>query len=202
VFQESIRLGMKAYVIAFFGFLVLRIDLLMVKYMVGATQAGYYSISQVLSENTMMFPVVLGLLLFPKLSGLRDRNEKFRLTAKAVGVTAALMLPVVVIAAFAAGPIISMAFGRSFLPAVPPFVWLMPGIYFLAIETVMVQYLNSEGFPLVIVVAWIVDTFINIGLNVWAIPRYGIAGASVNSSICYFLMFVIISMVIWKRQCA
>lgn len=199
VFRQTIGLGIKAYLILFFGFLVLRIDLLMVKYMLGATQAGYYSISQVLAENTMMLPVVIGLLLFPKLSGLGDREEKLRLSNKAVVATAALMLPVVVIAALVAGPAISIAFGRDFLPAVSPFVWLMPGTYFLAIEIVMVQLLNSEGFPPIVVIAWIADTVLNIAVNFWAIPRYGILGASIVSSICYFLMFVVVAAVVWKR---
>jgi len=200
VFRQSIGLGSRAYTIAFFGFLLLRIDLLMVKYMLGATEAGYYSISQVLAENTMMFPVVVGLLLFPKLSALKAREEKLQLANKAVLVTAALMLPAVVIAAWAAAPIISMAFGRDFLPAVPPFVWLMPGTYFLGLETVMVQLLNSEGFPPIIVAAWIADTIVNIALNFWAIPRYGITGASIVSSVCYFLMFLVVSAVVWKRN--
>jgi O-antigen/teichoic acid export membrane protein len=201
VFRQSIGIGVKAYTIAFFGFLLLRIDLLMVKYMLGATEAGYYSISQVLAENTMMFPVVVGLLLFPKLSALKEREEKLRLANKAVLVTAALMLPAVLIATFAAAPIISIAFGRNFLPAVSPFAWLMPGTYFLGIETVMVQLLNSDGFPPIIVVAWIADTVINIALNFWAIPHYGITGASIVSSACYFLMFLVVSAVVWKRNC-
>jgi O-antigen/teichoic acid export membrane protein len=202
VFRQSIGIGVRAYTIAFFGFLLLRIDLLMVKYMLGATEAGYYSISQVLAENTMMFPVVIGLLLFPKLSALSQREKKLQLANKAVLVTAALMLPVVAFAALAAGPIISVAFGRNFLPAVPPFAWLMPGTYFLGIETVMVQLLNSEGFPPIIVVAWIVDTAINVALNFWAIPRFGITGASMVSSVCYFLMFLVVSVVVWKRNYA
>jgi O-antigen/teichoic acid export membrane protein len=200
IFRQSIGISTKAYMIAFFGFLVLRIDLLMVKYMLGATEAGYYSISQVLAENTMMFPVVLGLLLFPKLSAIKDREDKLRLANKAVLVTAALTLPVVLISASAAAPIISVAFGRNFLPAVSPFAWLMPGTYFLGIETVMVQLLNSEGFPPIIVVAWIAATITNVALNFWAIPRYGITGASVVSSVCYFLMFLIVSAVVWKRN--
>jgi len=150
----------------------------------------------------MMFPVVIGLLLFPKLSAIKEKQEKLRLANKAVLVTAALMLPVVVIAAFAAAPIISIAFGRNFHPAVSPFAWLMPGTYFLGIETVMVQLLNSEGFPPIIVAAWIADTIVNIALNFWAIPRYGITGASVVSSVCYFLMFLIVSVVVWKRNYA
>lgn len=200
VFRQSISTGINAYLILFFGFLVLRIDLLMVKHMLGVTEAGYYSISQVLAENTMMFPVVLGSLLFPKLSALKGREAKLQLANKAVLATAALMLPVVVIGALAAEPIISIAFGRSFLPAVSPFVWLMPGTYFLGIEAVMVQLLNSEGFPSVIVVAWIADTIINVGLNLWAIPRYGITGASIVSSACYFVMFLVVLAVVWKRN--
>jgi len=200
VFRQSIGTGINAYMILFFGFLVLRIDLLMVKYMLGATEAGYYSISQILSENTMMFPVVVGLLLFPKLSATKEKEEKTRLANKAVLATAALMLPVVVIAALAAAPIISIAFGRNYLPAVAPFVWLMPGTYFLGIETVMVQLLNSEGFPSVIVAAWVADTIVNVAVNFWAIPRYGIIGASVVSSVCYFLIFLIVCVVVWRRN--
>src|SRR5207245_11312024 len=89
VFRQSIGIGVKAYLISCFGFLVLRIDLLMVKYMLGAAEAGYYSISQLLSENTMMFPVVLGMLLFPKLSAIKE-GEKLQLATKAVRSTAAL----------------------------------------------------------------------------------------------------------------
>jgi O-antigen/teichoic acid export membrane protein len=202
VFRQSISTGINAYMILFFGFLVLRIDLLMVKYMLGATEAGYYSISQVLAENTMMFPVVVGSLLFPKLSAIEEKEEKLRLANKAVLVTAALMLPVVVIAALVSAPVISLAFGRTFLPAASPFAWLMPGTYFLGIEAVMVQLLNSEGFPPIIVVAWIADTILNVALNFWAIPRYGIAGASIVSSVCYFLMFVLVTAVVWKRNYA
>jgi len=200
VFRQSLHVGVKAYVIAFFGFLLVRIDLLMVNSMLGPTEAGYYSISRVLSENTMMFPVVLGLILFPKLTALTDQEEKFQLTKKAAAVTAALMLPVVVIAVLVAAPVISLAFGPTYLPAVSPFVWLMPGIYFLGIETVLVQLLNSEGFPPIIVYAWIVAVLLNIALNFWAIPHYGMAGASVSSSLCYFLMFAIISAVVWQHR--
>jgi len=63
----------------------------------------------------------------------------------------------------------------------------------------MVQLLNSEGYPRILVVAWIADTILNIALNFWAIPHYGVTGASVTSSVCYFLMFLIVSAVVWKR---
>lgn len=39
VFRQHVGLGIKAYLIAFFGFLVLRIDLVMVKYMLGGASS-------------------------------------------------------------------------------------------------------------------------------------------------------------------
>lgn len=202
IFRQSLGVGINAYLVLLFSFLVLRIDLLMVKYMLGATEAGYYSISQVLSENIMLFPVVIGQLLFPKLSATKEKEARLRLTNKAALASAALMLPAVGVGALVAGPLISVAFGHAFLAAVSPFVWLLPGIYFLALEIVMVQLLNSEGFPTIVVVAWFLDTIINVGLNLWAIPRYGITGASVVSSFCYFLMFLAIAGLIRKRYYA
>jgi O-antigen/teichoic acid export membrane protein len=43
---------------------------------------------------------------------------------------------------------------------------------------------------------------INVALNFWAIPRFGITGASMVSSVCYFLMFLVVSAVVWKRHYA
>ena len=64
------------------------------------------------------------------------------------------------------------------------------------------QLLNSEGFPPIIVAAWIADTVVNVAVNFWAIPRYGITGASIVSSVCYFLIFLLVSVVVWKRNYA
>jgi O-antigen/teichoic acid export membrane protein len=63
---------------------------------------------------------------------------------------------------------------------------------------VIVQFLNSIGFPKTVVIAWALCCGANIGLNLWAIPAYGIMGASVVSSICYTLISVLVG-VIWFR---
>src|SRR5262249_27058126 len=110
--------------------------------------------------------------------------------------------PMVVLASVFAKPLVGFVFGKSFLPAVPAFVWLMPGSFFLGIEVVMVQYLNSLGYPRVIVYSWIVVTALNIGVNLWAIPAYGITGAAIVSSISYFLVFGLVLAALWKANYA
>jgi O-antigen/teichoic acid export membrane protein len=91
-----------------------------------------------------------------------------------------------------------LVFGSAFLPAVPAFIWLMPGSFFLGVETVLVQFLNSLGFPKAIIGAWLVVVTLNIAANLWAIPAYGIVGASVVSTICYFAIFVFIAGIVWN----
>ena len=200
VFRQHVRLGVKAYLIAFFGFLVLRIDLVMVKYMLGAQAAGYYSISETMAENMLTLPVVVGTILFPKLSGMAHHKEKLHLTRKAGFVTAALLVPIMIIGSLLAKPLVQVVFGKSFLPAVAPFIWLMPGSFLLGVETVIVQYLNSLGFPRIIAYSWLLVTALNIGVNLWAIPAYGIVGAAIVSTISYALVFVLVLAVIYAGQ--
>ncbi len=70
---------------------------------------------------------------------------------------------------------------------------------FLGIHAVSVQFLNSIGYPIIVVVIWGVGSLFNIVVNLWAIPRYGIAGASVVSSISYFLVFLFVLGVIYRE---
>jgi O-antigen/teichoic acid export membrane protein len=90
--------------------------------------------------------------------------------------------------------VIVLLFGSAFAPSATPVLFLLPGILFLGIETVLVQYLNSCGFPFSVVVLWIGSTVLNIGANLWAIPRYGINGAAAVSSVSY--LFALLG-IIW-----
>ncbi len=200
LFKDTIGVGFRAYLVCLFSFLVLRIDLLMVKYMLGAEQAGYYSVAATIADYVSMFAAVVALILFPKLSALSDNAEKLRMAKRAAFGTGVALLPAVVVAAAFAKFLIPLLFGSAFLPAASALIWLLPGIFFLGIEVVIVQFLNSQGFPSSLIVLWAVSTVLNIGLNLWAIPRHGITGASAVSSISYFLVFSVVWWIIWRGK--
>jgi O-antigen/teichoic acid export membrane protein len=190
--KEHIGYGLKAYLAAFFSFLVLRVDLLMIKYILGAEQTGYYSIAVNMAELVYILPMVVATILFPKLSALTDIKEQWYFAKKAAAANAVGMLLVLAIAGFSVRPVVRVLYGDPFLPSVAPFLWLLPGIFFLGIETVAVQFLNSIGFPKAIVVAWSITCVLNIGLNMLAIPTFGIVGASIVSSISYLFVLVFV----------
>jgi O-antigen/teichoic acid export membrane protein len=196
ILTTHFELGIKAYLIALFGFLLLRIDLFMVKYILGAEQAGYYSIASTMADYVLMLPSVIGLILFPRLSSMNDFGEKLRQAKRATKGTALALLPVLVFAGIAAKPAVSILFGKAFAPAVAAFLWLIPGIFAMGIENALVQFLNSLGYPVTLVWIWFAATILNVLLNLWMIPAFGIAGASAASTICYSLVFLAVLVIV------
>jgi O-antigen/teichoic acid export membrane protein len=199
LFRENFPLGWKAYLCSLFSFLVIRIDLLMVKFFLGATAAGYYSIAGNSADFLLLLPAAVSTVLFPKLSSMSHDTEKRALALKAVGGTGLGLLPLLLVIGMSANFVIVRLFGKAFAPATPALLLLLPGILFLSLETVLVQYLNSCGFPRSVVAIWILSAAFNILANLWAIPAYGINGASVVSSVSYFGVLLGVTWVAYSR---
>jgi len=196
LFKNNLHFGVKAYMASFFAFLVLRSDLLIVKYIRGSEEAGLYSIAVSLADMVYLLPTVIATILFPKLSSMSDKNAKWILLKKTIWVSAPFLSIVGLCATLLASFIISFLFGKAYTSAAPAFVWLMPGILFLGIQVIAVQLLNSEGFPKIIVAIWAVSFLFNIGLNLYAVPKFGMIGASIASSLSYFLVLSSVAVVI------
>ncbi len=193
-FTECLRYGLKAYLAAFFAFVLLRVDLLMVHWLLGAKQAGYYSIAVSLADLLYMLPAVAGTILFPKLTQLADDREKWAVTKKATWGITGVMLGLGIVAALLAQPIIRLAFGRDFLPASSAFVVLCGAMALYGPNNCISNYLASTGFPWFSVVVWLIAVLANVGFNLAFIPSYGIAGAAAASLLAYgFVLFAQLS---------
>lgn len=194
--KKNIGYGFKAYLAALFSYLVIRADIILVKYMLDSEQAGYYSIAASMADMIIMLPSVVAVILLPKLTVIESKEEKWsRAKEVTVGVVFA-MVPLLGAAGLLANIIIKVLFGEGFIPATSAFLLLLPGLLFLGIQTVVVQYLNSVGFPMLVVIIWAFSCVINIALNVVLIPLYGINGASISSSISYLVVFILIGVYI------
>jgi O-antigen/teichoic acid export membrane protein len=196
LFRSSFSYGMRAYLTNFFCYLVIRSDVLMLKYMRGPSDAGYYSISFTMSDYVGLLPALIGLLLLPKLTAIDDVRDKYRLMKKATLGMCLIQGPTVLISAILAPWAIHLLFGRAYALSIPAYLWLCPGAIFLAIHTVAVQFLNSIGFPMSVVWIWLACVVMKISLNLWAIPVYGIQGAAAASSLCYLVACIAVLMVI------
>jgi O-antigen/teichoic acid export membrane protein len=190
LFWKNLHYGIKAYLAALFSFLVFRINLLMIKYLLGAEQTGYYSIASIIADMMCLFPAVAGTILFPRLSAMASRGEKWSLTKKVAWATGLCMLAGAVGAALLAGPAIRLLFGEAFLPAVPALIWLLPGVVILSVNICYMNYFAAMGMPMVTVYSPALAVLINILLNLALIPSLGIVGASLAAVAAYSAMLM------------
>jgi O-antigen/teichoic acid export membrane protein len=200
LFKDNIVYGFKAYLAALFSFLVLRVDLLMVKYMLDAEQAGYYSIAAAMADMVYMLPVVTGTILFPKLSAMTDATTKWQFTGRLASRLTLVMFFVAGFAALLAKPMLGLLYGEEFLPAVPAFIWLLPGIVMLSINTILLNYFAAIGMPPITVYSPVIAVIINIILNLKLIPSLGIVGASISSVVAYGIMLIASTVFIYMES--
>ena len=133
--MENARYGLKAYFSAMVAFLLLRVDVLIVQAMLGAEQTGFYSVAASLAENIYVVPMVIGGLLFARLSAMSNVDAQWRIARSAVVGIGLVMAIAVLVAAPLAAPIVELLFGVAFMPSVAPLIWLLPGIFFVSLNT-------------------------------------------------------------------
>lgn len=178
--------GFRVYLATLFAFLALHFDLLMVARMLGSEAAGHYSIAARMAEMIYLLPAVAGTMLFATVSSRSAGRWAF--TRQTAGTIALLLVPLVVLAAIVARPVTTLLFGPSFAAAVPAFLWLLPGVYFLGVNTIFMQYFAGTGMPIFAIASPAAAAILNVALNLYLLPRAGIIGAAIASTAAYALM--------------
>ncbi|HEV2473111.1 MAG TPA: polysaccharide biosynthesis C-terminal domain-containing protein, partial [Chthonomonadales bacterium] len=149
---------------------------------------GEYSVAVQIADQVYLLPTVLGVLLFPRLSAMKDRAlRRSRALQASAGIGGSIAL-IGVAAVLFARPVILHVFGKPFLPAVPAVAWIMPGTVALSINSILMNYFAAEGMPPITVYSPAAAAILNVVLNIALLPRLGIVGASIASTVAYSAM--------------
>jgi O-antigen/teichoic acid export membrane protein len=190
VLRDSVLFGSRAFLVAMFGFIVLRSDLFLVKQMLGAEPAGYYSVASSMADMVFTLPTAMGTVLFPKLVSSPD-SRRWTSAKRASSYMGVAMLLVVAASVVLARPIVTLLYGHAFDPVVAPFTILAVAMIFYGTNTPLSVYMASIGYPLVSILCWGLAAAINIVLNLRLIPAWGIMGAAISSLVSYAMIFVL-----------
>jgi len=190
ILRENIHYGIKVYLTDFFSFLALRMNLLIVQYMLGAKEAGYYSIAIALTDMVYMFPLIVGTLLFPKLAALEEDSEKWKLTKKMTYSVAFQMAGICGGIGVLAKPLVLMLYGEAFIHSVPLFYLSLISVYFLSIQGILVKYMASHGYPSTIMWIWFSVLVMSLPLNILFISAMGLPGAMYASIVIDFILML------------
>ena len=184
-------LSLRAYSSALLIYLVLRFDLLMVQYFKGPSDAGQYSVAVNLGEMVLLIPTVVGMILFPRLSAMTDRRAQRGFTIRTAAWMGVASIGLVLPSMIVAGTAIRVLFGDAFSPAVPAFVWLLPGLVCLSVHSILMAYFLAIGTPKRTLLGPLVGLVMNLVLNLFLIPQFGFVGASIASTLAYGLMLAV-----------
>ncbi len=187
-FRAAVGYGIVFFVNNLLAFLLLKSDFFLVNHFLGVGEVGIYSVSVQIADLLLLAPATLGTLLFPRLSAIQDPIERTQTCLQFARLAAAGMALACLCAGLISPVLIPLLLGAAFQPAWMPLIILLPGIWLLALENILVMYLAARRLPLLIPGLWFLGLALNIGLNVWLLPRFGLAAAAMTSSLAYAIV--------------
>ena len=189
--RRMISYGLKFHISVLAGALIFRADLLVVNHFRGPAEAGVYSVATQFSLLLMLLPSVIATLLFPRVTAEQDPNgETTWLVTRHTAVIMLICCLVTVPVSF----LLPLVYGPAFAESTTLLLILLPGVFLIGLESVLVQHFNALGLPRAIPVYWIVTLIVNLVLVFALVPQFGAYGAAVASTVSYALIFCLVAL--------
>jgi O-antigen/teichoic acid export membrane protein len=190
LFLGTMKYGLKFSIPVMAAILIFRFDLLIVNHFRGAAEAGVYAVASQTANLLLMLPGVIGTLLFPRLASAKDQRGEF---AAEVTRHASFAMLLMCVAAAAASFALPLIYGARFADATVQLLILLPGVYLVSIESVLVQHFMGTGLPVAVPIFWLVTLAVSLGLNFALVPTLGARGAALTSTLSYALIFALVA---------
>lgn len=185
LFRDSWPLMLSGLVVAIY----MKIDQVMIKEMIDSTAVGQYAVAVKLSELWYFIPVAITGSVFPALVRAKNTNNQIYLQRLTYLYTfmfwVAFMLAVGI--SFLGEWIIKVLFGDPYIHASGVLIIHIWTGVFVFLGVASHQWLVTENLQLYSLINTCVGAALNIALNLYLIPIYGIQGAAVASLISYFI---------------
>jgi O-antigen/teichoic acid export membrane protein len=164
-----------------------QIDTVMLRYMRSETEVGLYSASYRMMGIAMSFAPILGQVFFPLLSETTGRDHEHENEQRYLGwlgqASLGLALPIATGGFVLAEPLTRFVLGSQYAGTATLFRWLMLTV----VAGPMASYFGSQLFPRArekkYLAAVVAGAVMNVGLNLFLIPRYGPIAAAFTTAI-------------------
>lgn len=165
--------------------LYMRIDQIMIKNMLDSHQLGLYAAATKIYEGWIIVPYVISISLLPAIVKLKSHSQdayEASLT-KLFALVFWSGIMVAIISTLLGVSIIRLTFGHEFAEASSVFSIVMWTAAFTALGSVTARYLTVESMEKKIAIRTLFALVINVLMNLFLIPVYGIEGAAIATLI-------------------
>ena len=184
--RRTLRYSLVLHVAMVLLFLHLRVGMFMVKQFLGVAPLGHFSLAVILAEAMWLLTDAVTLVIVPRQVGTSLNDAAARSLQASRGSVVLGTVATAVLAA-AGWPLIQWIFGGDFLPAYPPLLALLPGIVALGVQRACSVPTLRAGLPWSYSAIYAAAVLVNVVLNLWWIPRFGLVGAGAAWSVSCFL---------------
>ena len=174
----------QAHVANAFSFLKLRIDMFIIANFLTVEEVGYYSVAMAMIQALWYLPTAISQVLIPHISR-RNNQAGDQLTPRLSRFGFAVSLLGAILMALLGYPVIRALFGNVFMPAVPALLLLLPGAVVYTLAKMLAGDLIGRGLPKYAMYISIATLVVNVVVNIILIPRMGILGAAIASSLTH-----------------
>ena len=185
--RELLSQGWIIYLGSIFAVIYMKIDQVMLKWMVGAEEVGVYAVAAQLSEAWYFLPTAIVASFFPKLIKLHEAdptrfNQRFQ---QLLDLLFVLAIAVALLVSLVAGPLISLLFGSEYQNSASILtIHIWAGV-FIFMRAAFSRWILIEGALMFSLVTQGLGALANVGLNALLIPHYGGEGAAMATLISY-----------------
>lgn len=187
VLRSTLSFGLRGHIGNVLQFFNYRLDMFIVNFFLGPAGVGIYSVSVRLAELLWYLPNAVGFVIFPKAAASKP-EEMNVFTPRVFRITLGLTVLGALILAFLGRPIINFVFSSAFLAAYMPFLVLLPGVVLLGGSKVLTNEIAGRGHPHYNSLNAALALVVTVVLDLVLIPRYGVLGAALASSIAYTMI--------------
>jgi len=186
---EALPFGLFSVIITLYSYT----DTVMLSFIRTDAEVGWYNAAHKIYEGLTIFPFIICVVLYPRLSQLFVVNKKAHslLSIRAAKYMFIISLPLLICGVILSRNIVNILFGEQFQNSVPALQILLLGVVFVFQIRLFQIVLNSIDKQKVVMYVGLMGLIINIFLNLLLIPRYGFRGAAFTTIISELVVFSI-----------
>ncbi len=175
-YKDLLTSGVKMHLGTIGAIMTTSIDIVMVNAYLGNEQTGIYQLAVQMSQMLLIVSYAANTVLKGELTR-KGVYGVWSYQKKILGLTLAFIIFSVLVTGFTADWWLILLAGEEFRDAIPIFQLLLLTIIVNTINTVMSVQWIGRGWFLFNSAITLIKGVLNIGLNAWLIPKYGILGA-------------------------
>lgn len=197
--KEVISYSIPAYFANIVQYFSYRLDIFIVNIFLGIREVGLYALALNISQTIWLFSGTISNVLYPNIASSSDFSAIAQRTSRVAKLTLWSNTVIALAIAVISKNLLPFVFGSEFQESVPSLLWLLPGVAAFGITNVVSSYVVGIGKPRLTFLFAVVCLVVMVTLDLFLVPSWGIDGASIASSVAYFVT-TLVSIIVFVRE--